>query len=196
LKGVGLKAPLHRSGVPTVTAGEAVSSLEGPHFLAQSSHRGLAVGLVVLGKGRGLTGTGTLLTVELPEGADASVLDAPNLVLDLRDLNNQPLEFDLQGKAGGDPPAVFFLAEAHPNPFNPQTTIRFSIAGESPVRLEVYGLDGRRIAVLVDETLPAGSHEAVWQGRDDTGRRVASGVYFSRLLAGSQSQVRKMTLMK
>ncbi len=88
------------------------------------------------------------------------------------------------------------MGEAYPNPFNPSTTIRFSIPGEMPVRLEIYGMDGRRVAVLVDETLGAGPHETVWLGRDETGRQVASGVYFSKLLAGSQSQVRKMTLMK
>lgn len=120
-------------------------------------------------------------------------MDAVNL--DLRDLNNQPLEYDLQGKSGALP-LVLALGEAFPNPFNPSTTIRFSIPGETPVRLEIYGLDGRRIAVLVDEVLAGGSHEAIWLGRDEGGQPVASGVYFSRLLAGSHSLVRKLTLMK
>ena len=56
--------------------------------------------------------------------------------------------------------------------------------------------DGRRVAVLVNETMAGGPHEVAWLGRDDTGRPVASGVYFSRLLAGPHSQVKKMTLMK
>ena len=145
---------------------------------------------------RGMTATGTLLTVELPSGVDPATLDIRNITLDLRDVNNKPLEYDLQGKSGEVRPAAFFLGGAYPNPFNPSTTIRFSIPGKMPVRLEVYGMDGRRVAVLVDETLDVGPHEAVWLGRDDTGRQVASGVYFSKLLAGSQSQVRKMTLMK
>jgi hypothetical protein len=151
---------------------------------------------VILGTGRGMTSTGTLLSVELPPGTDLAALEAANIVLDLRDVNNQPLAFDLEGKSGAEPPAVFFLGEAFPNPFNPATTIKFSIPGEMPVRLEIYGMDGRRVAVLLDETLAAGPHEAVWQGRDDSGRLVASGVYFSKLSAGPHSQVRKMTLMK
>jgi hypothetical protein len=64
------------------------------------------------------------------------------------------------------------------------------------VKLEIYGLDGRRVAVLVDGTRGPGRHEALWEGRDDTGRPVASGVYFTRLTSGSLSRVGKMTLMK
>ncbi|MCK9996896.1 MAG: T9SS type A sorting domain-containing protein, partial [Candidatus Krumholzibacteria bacterium] len=196
LKGVGLSAALPQNAVPLVTAGQAVISQVDPFFLMNIDQHGLEAGLVILGTGRGMTTTGSLLTVELPAGMDPGLLDIGNITLDLRDVNNKPLEYDLQGKSGAVPPATFSLGEAYPNPFNPSTTIGFSIPGEMPVRLEIYGMDGRRVAVLVDETLGSGSHEAVWLGRDDTGRQVASGVYFSKLLAGSQSQVRKMTLMK
>jgi hypothetical protein len=196
LKGVSLAAVLPDGMVPVVTAGEAVTSQTDPFFLKNIDRHGLEAGLVILGAGRGMTTTGILLAVELPAGMDPAAMDIRNITLDLRDLNNKPLEYDLEGKSGAVPPATFSLAEAYPNPFNPATTIRFSIPGEMPVRLEIYGMDGRRVAVLVDETLDAGPHEAVWLGRDDTGRQVASGVYFSKLLAGSQSQVRKMTLMK
>ena len=74
------------------------------------------------------------------------------------------------------------LAAARPNPFHPVTTIDYALAGAGPVRLEVYSLDGRRVAVLVDREQPAGSHSAVWRGRDDAGRRVASGTYVYRLI--------------
>ena len=196
LKGVALAAVLPDGMIPVVTAGEAVTSQADLFFLRNIDRHGLAAGLVILGSGRGMTATGALLNVELPAGVDPATLDILNITLDLRDVNNKPLEYDLQGKSDAVPPATFFLGEAYPNPFNPATTIRFSIPGEMPVRLEIYGMDGRRVAVLVDETLDVGLHEAVWLGRDDTGRQVASGVYFSKLLAGSQSQVRKMTLMK
>lgn len=68
-----------------------------------------------------------------------------------------------------------------PNPFNPQTTIRFSLPSAQAVRLVVYGLDGHRVATLVDETLAAGQHAVPWQGRDDNGQVVASGTYVYRL---------------
>jgi hypothetical protein len=196
LKGVGLGAALPQGIVPVVAPGEAVTSQADPFFLEIDECRDLIAALVILGTDRGMTSTGTLFTVELPAGVDPAILDSHNITLDLRDLNNQPLEFDLQGKSASDTPAIFFLGDAYPNPFNPVTTINFNIPGEMHVRLAIYGMDGRRIAVLVDETLVAGPHEAVWRGRDETGRPVGSGVYFSKLLAGSQSQVRKMTLMK
>jgi len=196
LKGVDLTAVLPDGLVPLVTAGAAVTSQADPFFLKNIDRHGLHAGLVILGAGRGISATGTLLTVEFPTSVNPVELDIRNINLDLRDVDNKPLEYDLQDKSGAVPPTAFLLAEAYPNPFNPRTTIRFSIPGELPVRLEIYGMDGRRVTVLVDEILGAGPHEAVWLGRDDTGRQVASGVYFFKLLAGSQSQVRKMTLMK
>jgi len=194
LKGVGLSGNLPQGVIPELSAGEAVIAQPGPFFLDNVDRNGLEAGLVILGSGRGLSGTGTLMYVTLPAGTNPGALHEINL--DLRDINNKPVPYDLQGKSNPETPAAFWLAESYPNPFNPATTIRFSIAADMPVRLEIYGTDGRRVAVLVDETLGAGPHETVWQGRDDTGRQVASGVYFSKLLAGSQSVVRKMTLMK
>ena len=64
------------------------------------------------------------------------------------------------------------------------------------MRLNVYSLDGRKVATLLNETRGAGLHEVVWTGRNDDGQSVASGLYFYRIDAGPYSQVRKMTLMK
>ncbi len=196
LKGLGLMGNLPTGLIPDLSPGEAVLAQPEPFYLDNVDSHGLEAGLVILGSGRGLTGTGTLMYVTFPENADLDASAMDDIRLDLRDIHNKPIAYDLQGKSGAVPPAAFWLAEAYPNPFNPATTIRFSIAAEMPVRLEIYGMDGRRVAVLVDGTLDAGPHETVWLGRDDSGRQVASGVYFSKLLAGSQSVVQKMTLMK
>ena len=85
--------------------------------------------------------------------------------------------------AVGDPvpAAVNRLGAPRPNPFNPQTTIEYALAADGPVRLEVFSVDGRRVAVLVDGPQAAGSHSATWQGRDSAGRAVASGTYMYRL---------------
>jgi subtilisin family serine protease len=88
------------------------------------------------------------------------------------------------------------LAPNQPNPFNPSTTIAFSLPRASDVELAVYTLDGRRVAVLVDGTLPAGPHTATWTGRDDGGRQVASGTYFYRLTTGEETLTRRMVLLK
>jgi len=88
------------------------------------------------------------------------------------------------------------LRKACPNPFNPETTIRFSLAQAGPARMHVYNVRGQRVATLVDETLEAGEHQAVWRGRDNNDRPCASGVYLVRLRAGDFVQTRKLLLLK
>lgn len=83
-----------------------------------------------------------------------------------------------------------------PNPFNPRTTIRFSLAAPGAVDLWVYDLRGRRVRTLLDESRPAGVQQVVWDGRDDAGVPLASGMYFYRLVANDFEQSRKMLLLK
>ncbi len=79
-------------------------------------------------------------------------------------------------------PMVFRAYPNHPNPFNPRTTLAFDLpTAASPVRLRLYDLRGRLTASLVDGALPAGQHSVAWNGTDDAGRAVASGVYISIL---------------
>lgn len=94
-----------------------------------------------------------------------------------------------------DPIANRLLQNA-PNPFNPSTVIRFTLAKEAPTRLEVYDPMGRRVRTLVDARLPRGSHRVAWDGRDDQGRRLASGLYLYRLHSGSFSGIKKMLLLR
>jgi len=90
----------------------------------------------------------------------------------------------------------FGLFQNAPNPFNPKTTIAFSLAEPNDVRLEIYDVAGRRVTTLVDERLSAGEHRVEWNGVGATGDRVASGVYFYKLTAGRENVSRKMVLLK
>lgn len=83
-----------------------------------------------------------------------------------------------------------------PNPFNPATSIRFTLAAAGPVRLDVFDARGQHVRTLVDGFRPAGRHEVLWRGDDAAGRRVASGVYFCRLRADRYQAVRKMLMLK
>jgi len=84
-----------------------------------------------------------------------------------------------------------------PNPFNPTTTLTCALPGTGPVRLRIYDVGGRLVRQLIaDETLPAGRHDVVWNGRDDSGRAVASGSYYARLEAGGAVRTRVMTLIR
>ena len=95
-----------------------------------------------------------------------------------------------------DLPKAVTLKANVPNPFNPQTTISFDLPRKSNVDLAVYELSGRRVATLASGSLEAGSHNIVWRGRDDSGRPVASGMYFYRLSTDEETFTRKMVLLK
>jgi len=93
-------------------------------------------------------------------------------------------------------PAAAVLA-GYPNPFNPRTTLRFTLPRDGTVTLEIHDLAGRLIRRLVTGTLPAGGHEVVWNGLDDAGRAVGSGQYLARLRTGDRAAVtRKLTLVR
>lgn len=93
-------------------------------------------------------------------------------------------------------PRALQLHGAAPNPFNPQTTIKFDLPRTEHVRLAVYSVDGRLVATLVNENKAAGRHQIVWSGTDAAGRSVASGTYVYRLTAGDRTMSRTMTLLK
>ena len=88
------------------------------------------------------------------------------------------------------------LHQNTPNPFNPSTTISFTLAEREVVTLSIYDVEGKRVRTLVDGTVGEGRHEYIWNGRDARGGSVGSGVYFCRLTAGKQSVSRKMVLLK
>lgn len=196
LKGLNLEATLPEGVSATVSAGALCGAQDQPVFLRNIASHGLDAGCALLGTGVSFVGTGVLLTVTLSEGVEPGVLSPENLAIILRDQNNEALEFSFDLVSAADLPSSFVLGGNYPNPFNPSTRISFSLPRQEDVRLEIYGLDGRRVAVLVNEIMPAGAHQVTWTGLDQSGRQVASGVYFYRLRAGEYSDVKKMTLVK
>jgi len=98
---------------------------------------------------------------------------------------------------GTVPASVSVLEAARPNPFNPSTTIAFTLATSEHATLAVYTVDGRLVRTLLDGSLPAGPHSAVWDGAGADGRPVASGTYLYRLRTGSGfNRTERMTLVK
>jgi hypothetical protein len=88
------------------------------------------------------------------------------------------------------------LYQNRPNPFRASTAIRFSLAEAGHVRLEVFDVSGRSIALLLDEAMPAGAAGATWSGEDRRGRRVAPGIYFLSLSKGDSAESLKMLLLR
>ncbi len=93
-------------------------------------------------------------------------------------------------------PNVMHLTGAVPNPFNPQTDIKFSLPRDANVQLKLYDVSGRLVRSLVSETMTAGTHSVRWTGRDDAGKSVASGTYFMRLSADGDVSVKSMVLVR
>ncbi|MCK9557284.1 MAG: FlgD immunoglobulin-like domain containing protein [Candidatus Cloacimonadaceae bacterium] len=91
---------------------------------------------------------------------------------------------------------VTTLKNAYPNPFNPSITIAYEIAEAGPVSLEIYNTKGQKIRTLVSETKASASYKAVWDGKDASGRSVATGSYLLKMRAPGFDTMRKITLMK
>ena len=97
---------------------------------------------------------------------------------------------------GGEPVAATALFQNQPNPFFPATSIAFRVAERTRVNVAVYDVSGRRVAVLLDREVDPGVSSVRWDGRDESGRDVAGGTYFARMVAGSSHFEMKMILVR
>jgi hypothetical protein len=100
-------------------------------------------------------------------------------------------------------PLTFRLEQNYPNPFNPATTIPFTVIGSqfmvhSPVRttLKIYNVLGQLVRTLVDEEKQPGNYQVIWDGKNQKGNEVSSGIYFYQLRAGDCKETRKMSLLR
>ena len=107
------------------------------------------------------------------------------------------VEYLTVGADGDLIPTITKLNGNYPNPFNPITTISFSVAQTfSFVSVEIFNIKGQRVKQLVNEIIPSGRHVAVWNGKDDSGKQAASGIYFYQMKSGDYKKSRKMLLLK
>jgi hypothetical protein len=93
-------------------------------------------------------------------------------------------------------PAEFAVSPNYPNPFNPGTAINYQLPRMAEVRLVIYNVLGQQVRTLISGQVPAGYHQAVWDGRNNADDQLGSGVYLYIFQAGEFKQVRKMILMK
>ena len=95
-----------------------------------------------------------------------------------------------------DLPEVFSLSQNYPNPFNPSTILNYTLPTQAHVNISVFNIQGRLVRALADTNKPAGEHTVEWNGTDEYGSSVATGVYFYRMAADEFSETRKMVLVK
>ena len=93
-------------------------------------------------------------------------------------------------------PDRMMLGQNYPNPFNPETHIGFYVPITGSIQIDIYNSAGQKIRTLVDEIKPAGQYSVVWDGRDEQGHLVSSGLYFYIMRCGNAKQVRRMLFMK
>jgi hypothetical protein len=89
-----------------------------------------------------------------------------------------------------------FGLAAHPNPFNPQTSLHFSLAESGRVQLVVFDVRGRRVRTLLNQEMESGNHAVVWDGRSDAGFPMPGGIYFVRIDSGTASQNHRLALVR
>jgi len=93
-------------------------------------------------------------------------------------------------------PRGFEVNQNYPNPFNPTTTISYDLPQSSHVSLEIFNVLGQRVRTLLEGDKPAGYYTATWDGSDNRGKGVASGIYFYRIKTGDFIETKKMVLLK
>ena len=110
-------------------------------------------------------------------------------------ISNTPDNPTKVGKADNLPEPALTVSNV-PNPFNPQTTVEYSLPSNGRTLLTVYNLAGQKVRTLVDRHVESGGHSVVWDGTDDTGRAVSTGLYLTRLSSGDMTVMGKMVLLK
>jgi flagellar hook assembly protein FlgD len=88
------------------------------------------------------------------------------------------------------------IVDAFPNPFSNETMIRFAVAAEGDVVVDVFDVQGRRVRRVLEGPVAAGAQQVAWDGRDDAGRRVSPGVYFGRVRGADVKGVVRLTVMR
>ncbi|MCK4386197.1 MAG: T9SS type A sorting domain-containing protein [candidate division Zixibacteria bacterium] len=119
---------------------------------------------------------------------DTIFIDAEGNVSDVRCIEDWTEE---EGR-----PTTFLLSQNYPNPFNPVTNFKFTVPEASCVKIEIFNILGQKVKTLVDEDMRAGVFIVDWDGKDERGVEVSSGIYFYRMTAGDFSDTKRMVLLK
>jgi hypothetical protein len=182
----------------SATMNQVLADANVPVFFKTLSEPGkVSVSAAVLGQDLTFTGSGLIATLKFEIGSGNA-----NYVLsrvDIRNVNNRTISRPLPADGTVthvEIPAAYSLAQNHPNPFNPFTTISFGLPKDTWVTLKVYNVTGQVVKTLLDQYQAAGFHQVDWDATNESGNRVASGIYFYRFETEDYAKTVKMTLMK
>lgn len=146
---------------------------------------------VSMAGGEPISKDGTLLQVicQITDAEKMKLIDIQQFIL------NETVIENFEGSLSGVP-KIYALSQNYPNPFNPVTEIRYQIPNPGKISLIIYNILGQQVKSLINTSQPAGYYTIRWNGRDDAGINVASGVYFYRIRAGNFVQTKKMMFIK
>lgn len=130
--------------------------------------------------------------LSIPKGMEREKIKLENIQL----CDKEGKLLKVQKTYDNEPPSGLFLSQNYPNPFNPETHIDFVLPSELQVSLKIYNIKGQVVTTLLQGRMNPGVHTVRWDGRNDSGEKVSSGVYFYRFTAGERSFVKKMVLLK
>ncbi len=181
--------------IVNISKGDAVATRGDVFFGTIPSFGGMEVCLSALGVDKPLAGSGEVakILVKSEGSINVSLAEA-----DIRDIENR--QFVLEGTGsyeGPEVPIADALNQNFPNPFNPATTVAFDLAKPASVRIGIYDVSGRLVRTLIDRSMEAGSHEVGWNGTNNMGTGVPSGMYFYRMTTSDGfTATRKMILLR
>ena len=198
------KITLSEPALTPRTEGLTIYSSSNQGIQKIGSLRSLQVGILDLsGEHYISAGTGALVNLRI-KGSDLSSLEITKAICASRDAREIPVQIVSEMKKSEEDitaeksaiPQEFSLSQNYPNPFNPETEIKYALSQDCDVKLIIYNILGEKVKLLVDEHQTAGHKTIHWNGRDEKGKEIASGIYFYKILAGDFSQSRKMVLVK
>ncbi|MCK5597315.1 MAG: hypothetical protein KAJ04_07690, partial [Candidatus Eisenbacteria sp.] len=153
------------------------------------------IDITILGTDVSIGGSGEVARLTFQTTSEQYGVDFASAAL--RGIENEDLDARLEGyEASGSIPTVFRLVQNSPNPFNPVTKVAYHVPSESRVTIRVFDVTGRLVTTLVDGVVEPGRHAAIWNGTNDRGESVGSGVYFCAMVAGEFQTSTKMLLLK
>jgi len=153
----------------------------------------------VYGSNSAWFGSATIIGYTVPPAMDVSASPYAFYFITATDFagnEGTPVMVSLATGIGGAPDRYVLSISSYPNPFNPTTTIRYTVPSKGRVTVDVYDARGTRVAALVDEARAAGAYTEVWNGRDHSGKAVSSGVYFARITHAAGTKSYKLVLLK
>ena len=126
----------------------------------------------------------------------ASFMDENSICAQVKKLGVYRLVYDAKQEHIAGIPKTYQLSQNYPNPFNPQTLIKYDLPEPGPVNITVYNILGQKVKTLMDEHQEMGYKFVYWDGKDEEGKEVASGIYFYKIKTKEFEKTKKMVLLK